>query len=489
MATQLQIRRGTSSQVAAFTGAEGEIVVNTTNDSVHVNDGSTAGGFELARADLNNVSDTSLNAALTGNTVSALTVTSLTSSGINVTGTVTADALTVQTTNGLNALLESTTSYQYLQFKNSAETNNFIGFVSDDFVVSPANNQKLIVTAEGNVGIGTSSPDSVLEANITTSGSGANNNTAGSSIGIGSSGTTQPILGMRWTGASHVGISGSAFSTQIVNDTVNSNAFEMYTTGASPLVLGTGAAERMRISANGYVNPKANVANTNAPDTQGLHFGWNYSNGAGESLIVFNKGAGTTGGLTFVDNSSSGTHDEIMRLEGGNLLVGTTTTGSYTDGKLSVFGDGSVPAATFKNAGNTGQFCANFWNAAGSGTRTLINFTTNASPSVVGSISTNGSTTAYNTSSDYRLKENIADADDAGSKVDAIQVRKFDWIADGAHQDYGMVAQELQTVAPEAVSAPEDPEEMMGVDYSKLVPMLVKEIQSLRARVQQLENN
>jgi hypothetical protein len=89
MATQLQIRRGTSTQVAAFTGAEGEIVVNTTNDSVHVNDGSTAGGFEMARADLNNVSDTSLNAALTGNTVSALTITTLTlgSTAITATGT------------------------------------------------------------------------------------------------------------------------------------------------------------------------------------------------------------------------------------------------------------------------------------------------------------------------------------------------------------------------------------------------------------------
>jgi len=54
MATQLQIRRGTSAQVAAFTGAEGEVVVNTTNDSVHVNDGSTAGGFELARVDGSN---------------------------------------------------------------------------------------------------------------------------------------------------------------------------------------------------------------------------------------------------------------------------------------------------------------------------------------------------------------------------------------------------------------------------------------------------
>jgi hypothetical protein len=51
-----------------------------------------------------------------------------------------------------------------------------------------------------------------------------------------------------------------------------------------------------------------------------------------------------------------------------------------------------------------------------------------------------------------------------------------------------MVAQELQAVAPEAVHQPADSEEMMGVDYSKLVPMMLKEIQSLRARVSELES-
>jgi hypothetical protein len=105
----------------------------------------------------------------------------------------------------------------------------------------------------------------------------------------------------------------------------------------------------------------------------------------------------------------------------------------------------------------------------------------------IGSVSTTNTTTAYNTSSDQRLKENIADADDAGSKIDAIQVRQYDWKVDGSHQDYGMVAQELMTVAPEAVSGNPESDEMMGVDYSKLVPMMLKEIQSLRARVAQLE--
>jgi len=106
-----------------------------------------------------------------------------------------------------------------------------------------------------------------------------------------------------------------------------------------------------------------------------------------------------------------------------------------------------------------------------------------------GSISWSGGTTAYNTTSDARIKDNIVDAPDAGNLIDAIQVRSWDFKADGAHWRYGMVAQELLEVAPEAVNKPEDEEMMMGVDYSKLVPMLIKEVQSLRARVAQLEGN
>jgi hypothetical protein len=167
----------------------------------------------------------------------------------------------------------------------------------------------------------------------------------------------------------------------------------------------------------------------------------------------------------------------------GNLLVATTDTTLYNntsgggaafivagDGiRLDIARDGDV--ATFNRM---------------SGTGTLLEMRQGGA--AVGTISVTASATAYNTSSDQRLKENIVDAPSASDDIDAIQVRSFDWKADGSHQKYGMVAQELQTVAPEAVSVPEDPEEMMGVDYSKLVPMLVKEIQSLRARVAALES-
>jgi hypothetical protein len=85
------------------------------------------------------------------------------------------------------------------------------------------------------------------------------------------------------------------------------------------------------------------------------------------------------------------------------------------------------------------------------------------------------------------LKENIIDSPEFGSVIDSIQVRSYDWKSDHTHQRAGFVAQELVTVAPEAVHQPADPDEMMAVDYSKLVPMLVKEIQSLRKRLTALE--
>ena len=126
--------------------------------------------------------------------------------------------------------------------------------------------------------------------------------------------------------------------------------------------------------------------------------------------------------------------------------------------------------------------------ATGGQTATQIDFR-NGADAAVGTIKSTVNATAYNTSSDQRLKENIVDAPSASDEIDAIQVRSFDWKANGLHQKYGMVAQELLSVVPDAVAQGDTEEDMMGVDYSKLVPMLVKEIQTLRNRVEQLENS
>ena len=176
------------------------------------------------------------------------------------------------------------------------------------------------------------------------------------------------------------------------------------------------------------------------------------------------------GDIIFGTAKAGSTTTKMTLDEDGNLLVGKTSDVNTANG-ITLRPDGG---ARFTSAG-TGAFVQ-------------LAFFRNGSAGEVGSISTTSSATSYVTSSDQRLKENIADADDAGSKIDAIQVRKFDWKADGSHQDYGMVAQELQPIAPLAVSGDADSEEMMGVDYSKLVPMMLKEIQSLRARINAIES-
>ena len=207
----------------------------------------------------------------------------------------------------------------------------------------------------------------------------------------------------------------------------------------------------------------------------GLHNSLGSDNGSQQSFWADSGGTTYQAGYQIHWNTgSNNARTTKMVLDAsGNLLVGTTATGFQNSNALSLEPSGGYTVINHASGSSTGSYYAAFgYNAVG-----------------IGSITQSGTTAVlYNTTSDERLKENIADADDAGSKIDSIQVRKFDWKADGSHQDYGMVAQELLEVAPEAVSAPEDPEEMMGVDYSKLVPMMLKEIQSLRARVAALES-
>jgi hypothetical protein len=175
--------------------------------------------------------------------------------------------------------------------------------------------------------------------------------------------------------------------------------------------------------------------------------------------------------IKFITNSN-----EAARLDSsGNLLVGTTT--ADAEG-ITLRGD-----SHYLKVVRSGGVAAYFDRRTSDGT--IVAFRRQGIEK--GSVYVSSTATTYNTSSDQRLKENIVDAPSASDDIDAIQVRSFDWKADGSHQKYGMVAQELQTVAPEAVTEGETEDDMMGVDYSKLVPMLVKEIQSLRARVAQLE--
>jgi len=104
--------------------------------------------------------------------------------------------------------------------------------------------------------------------------------------------------------------------------------------------------------------------------------------------------------------------------------------------------------------------------------------------STVGSISVTGAATAFNTSSDKRLKEDWQ-AFDAGPTIDRLEVWDFAWKASG-ERAYGVLAQDAGEVFPQAVTHDEDAD-IWQVDYSKYVPLLLAEIKALRQRVAALE--
>jgi hypothetical protein len=193
----------------------------------------------------------------------------------------------------------------------------------------------------------------------------------------------------------------------------------------------------------------------------------------------FNATSGTAGNtITFT---------QAMTLDGnGNLLVGSTTRSNLE--KVNVTHDG---------ANQEGIIVVNTNTAAG--THTAIGFR-RPSATTVGNITTTLSATAYVTSSDYRLKENVQPMTGALAKVAALKPCTYKWKVDGSDGE-GFIAHELQAVCPAAVSGEKDAVNEdgsinpQGIDTSFLVATLTAAIQeqqqmieTLQAKVAALEN-
>jgi hypothetical protein len=258
----------------------------------------------------------------------------------------------------------------------------------------------------------------------------------------------------------------------------------------------TDTFERMRIDSTGFVG-----IGTSTPVSR-LHV-----NSASSDITyttIGNNNGGTqigvdTGGISVLSsysstairfgNSSSTTFVETMRLtDNGALLVGSTNTSDTTGTGIKIgpnFDGTGVPRLALVTSASIGT------------TSSLSIYSTGAAAFRF-YVDNAGNIYAANTSitaiSDIRLKENVRELDAGLDKILALKPRRFDWKqgkGKDVRDDMGFIAQEVEEVLPELVSGWKagegEPDDLKSVKAGDLIPVLVKAIQELTARVAQLE--
>ena len=189
----------------------------------------------------------------------------------------------------------------------------------------------------------------------------------------------------------------------------------------------------------------------------------------------------------FTNNDSDGIPKERMRIHSnGGISLGDQTEANTTR-------HSQVSQVLITDTSTTGTDAGLHVSRPGTGTETQIAFSNGFG--VAGTIKTVGNnTTQYNTSSDYRLKENVVTDWDATTRLKELKPSRFNFKKNPVKKTVdGFIAHEVSSIVPEAISGEKDEVDKdgnpvyQGIDQSKLVPLLTKALQESIARADALE--
>lgn len=373
--------------------------------------------------------------------------------------------------------------------------------------------ERMRIRYDGNVGIGTSSPEKLLHIAST---------------------SAQSVITLQRTNSNTTGAIGALQWTALDNHTVASMValgdgndegahITFNTTSAASSNDPYGISERMRIDSNGNVGigtganvdeilhiqgsvdnddialkientfddnssatpPSAAVVFTTASNNGHIRvFGAPANTAANHKMDI--GATASTSYLTFSPNGS-----EKMRIDSsGNVEIGTSSA------RPDEINDNGI---AIHNSGKQYQFSSSDFavlKSSSTGTKIFFRYGTSGSQNTqIGSISyPTTSSVAYNTTSDYRLKENVVDMTGALDRVEQLQPKRFNFIQDPEITFDGFLAHEVQSVIPEAITGEKDAvddegnPEYQGIDQSKIVPLLVGAIKELKAEIETLKS-
>jgi hypothetical protein len=319
-----------------------------------------------------------------------------------------------------------------------------------------SNTERMRIDSSGNVGIGTSSPQSLLDLT-------GNDPTIRFTDNAGSPASTFSIR--------------STDGTLKFRDVTNSSDRVTIDSSGNVGIGTTSPAAKLDVSGAGIVRGFLTT-------TDAIKFGGNTSAPTSTDAFIYRPADNTLG-------FGTGSAERARIDSSGNMRLGVTGA-AYNTERLTVFKSGNVESAAFINEAGANNYTVAVSNRATTGDNKFVVFATETSDTTRGSITYNraGGLTVYNTTSDYRAKDIYGPVVDSGALIDSVPV--YMGKMKGATQERPMfIAHEVPAYAhtgeKDAVDADGNPV-YQQMDASSLIPVMWAEIQSLRKRLAALES-